>query len=290
MDPIAAAPAIPGLPFEIHTMAAIALGAGLVLWLMGSRVVKPIFAILGLVIGSAMGFIVVPVFGPDQLWGIQSPYIGLGAGAIIGLVGAVIMFRFTIAVASAGVFATASVFGASIYLSHVDAQQTAEALGVDQRHVDTARSLAESELLMEGVRVAGDEASDAITGGDAEPRTPLAATVRDLIGALRAELGEAWRSVPPLDRLVLVGAAAVGGALGLLFGLSMPRRSAALVTALFGSAVALGGVGYFAGSFSLPGREALLASPTRWVVVWGLLAVAGFMFQIYRLHRAKALA
>jgi len=285
MDPIAATPPIPGLPFEIHTMAAIALVAGLVLWLMGSRVVKPIFAILGLVIGSAMGFIVVPVFGPDQLWGIASPYIGLGAGAVVGLVGAIIMFRFTIAVAAAGVFATASVFGASIYLSHVDAQQTAEALGVDPQHVETARTLAESELMMEGVPVAGEDA-----GEQSEPQTPLAASVRDLIGTVRTELGEAWATVPALDRLVLVGAGAVGGVLGLLFGLAMPKRSAALVTALAGSAVALAGVGYFAGYFSLPGGEALLASPTRWAVIWGMLAIGGFMFQIYRLHRVKAIA
>jgi len=279
-------PMLDAMPISVHGLSVVAITAGVVLWLLGSKVVKPIFAILGLVIGSGMGFVVAPVvIGPDEFYGVATPIYGLAGGALVGLIGAIAMFRFTIAIAAAVVFATASIFGATIYLQHVDARQTAEALGIDPRAVDVAEALEPDEMLLEGIPMRGDESGD-----DDTPKSPLAEKIRIFLDTLAVEVGEVWRQIPPLDRLVMLGGGAIGAAIGLLFGLVMPKRSAALVTALAGSAMLLAGMTWMSSGFNMPGAEQLAHAPKRWVIVWLVLALLGFVWQIRSLRKARRLA
>ena len=105
------------LPIGMHGGALLALIAGISLWLFGARILKPMFALLGMATGSLVGAIALPLLGIMQVGSFPSVYVGLGAGAIGGLVIACLLFRFALIVASGVVFTAAGVLGAAAYLN-----------------------------------------------------------------------------------------------------------------------------------------------------------------------------
>ena len=88
------------LPWIAHAVIGVCLAGGAVLWLAGRRVIKPVFALLGAALGGAVGFLMLPEATPS-IAGIPSPYIGLGGGAIIGLMGGIALLRFAISSSTA---------------------------------------------------------------------------------------------------------------------------------------------------------------------------------------------
>ena len=105
------------LPIGMHAPAFIGLAAGLALWLAGRRIIKPVFLVLGVALAGTLGFFLAPAFGHDAFFGYPSPFVGLGIGALVGLVGSAVLFRFTMAIASGASVAIAMCLGAAIYLN-----------------------------------------------------------------------------------------------------------------------------------------------------------------------------
>src|SRR4051812_43116232 len=93
------------LPIGAHGLAAAGLVAGLVLWLIGRKVIKPIFAVLGAIGGGSVGFFVGPAVAAGDVGGISTPYLGMGIGAAIGVSVAIVLFRVAMAVSTGVVLA-----------------------------------------------------------------------------------------------------------------------------------------------------------------------------------------
>ncbi|MBY0307251.1 MAG: hypothetical protein K2Q09_00775 [Phycisphaerales bacterium] len=121
--------ALADLPWLVQVPVALALVAGLVLWLAGRRLLRPVTIMVGLGVGGLIGFLVLPVVLPGL--GL-SPYLGLIAGAASGLTTALLLYQVATAVtfgsalgagcgiAAAAVLGTALTLPASVQVDDPD--------------------------------------------------------------------------------------------------------------------------------------------------------------------------
>lgn len=93
--------ALQSLPWLVNVPVALALIAGLILWLAGRRLIRPVTILVGLGLGGLVGFLVLPILMPGFA---LSPYLGLAAGAAGGLTVALLLYQV----------ATAITFGSAI--------------------------------------------------------------------------------------------------------------------------------------------------------------------------------
>lgn len=93
--------ALQNLPWLVQVPVALALIAGVVLWLAGRRLIRPVTIMVGIGLGGLIGFLVLPVMMPGLA---ISPYLGLLAGAATGLTTALLLYQV----------ATAITFGSAI--------------------------------------------------------------------------------------------------------------------------------------------------------------------------------
>ena len=90
-------------PIEFLGISAAALFAGLVLWIAGAKLVRPIFITLGLLGGGFLGALIVPGFGSggadggEPLLGLPPATAGLIIGGVLGLIVASLLFRLAVA-------------------------------------------------------------------------------------------------------------------------------------------------------------------------------------------------
>ncbi len=311
-----------GGPIELHALLGIAILAGVGLWLFGARLAKPMFLVLGFVIGATLGFVLLPAFGPDVIEGVPSPYIGFAGGSVLGMIASAIVFRFTIALAAAGVFAVAGVLASSLYIdryglpetptrSVAAAVETVDGLGQGEGRVRTGRASLDRGVLEMPVRIDlglgrrdGETTRERRDGGEAresadrdggrvdpetgEVRETLASRTRSALDSGRDEAGALWDSIPARERFVLLGSGLAGGVLGLLVGLAMPKRSAMVVTALAGSAVWLLGLALAAGTAQLTIPSMLGEDPAARLILWVAVALVGVGGQVIVTKRVKA--
>lgn len=118
-------------------------------------------------------------------------------------------------------------------------------------------------------------------GSDTADRPALAAVVKERATA-------AWSSLPAKARHSLIVAGLAGASLGLVVGVIMPRKSAALMTATLGSAMMLGSSVSLVRTMDAAAMpQKLLAmleqrGPAAWLVAWAALAVLGMIIQASR--------
>lgn len=83
------------LPWGIHAVVALGMAVGLVLWLAGRRVLKPLLITLAAVIGGLVGGLIVP----SASWGASlSVWHGVGIGLAAGLIVGLLLYRSAMAV------------------------------------------------------------------------------------------------------------------------------------------------------------------------------------------------
>jgi len=274
----------------------VALGAGIILWLLGAKLVKPVFLLLGLAAGGFVGATLLPMTGipPFDLGAVTlSPGItGVLIGGLIGALVALALFRVVITMTAALAFAAAGLMGALVFL-HFNptppgtepgnrAISDAGAVGLDtlgsidldaaQRSIDLVDGSEGEALLDEQTR---QELLDAAQRSRA--------FIERAAGSIRAELERR----PVRDKTIAFASMFAGLALGLLVGVTMPNRTAALVTALLGSAVAIGAAVALATAQSgaLPG--VLDRSPVVWGIAWIVLTLVGLLVQLGFLRRTS---
>jgi len=283
------------LPLEVHVAAMIGLGAGLALWLVGRRLIKVVFILLGIAMGGALGFVIASLTGYETFEGFQATHIGLLCGAIGGVIAASFLFRFTIAISTSAVLGVAGLLGASVYLAAVDAGPEPPA------------EIPTSELALDGVPF--DEAEQPIDQ-PTDSRTPptfddppseptqsvepisgeataanedvgeivdtAADRVREFIARLADEARAAWEAQPAYDKGVMTIAAFAGAALGAMIGLVVPSGASAVVTSLAGAAIWIPCALWLGNKFHFPGVEhAHGISPKHWLIIWGVAALIG---------------
>lgn len=292
--------ALQGLPIGMHGGALLALIAGLGLWLFGARFLKPAFGLLGMCVGSLAGAVALPMMGVMQVGSFPSVYVGLAAGAALGLLASCLLFRFALGIASGIVFVVVGVLGASIYLNQhapgtVDppARLLLAPLPEDVEPVGEAGWSPGSSLTFTGSDgttttvpsgASGSPASHvALTGLSSETESKIrahAARARSFVDEMSRRGREAWASVGARERLILTGGGIGGGVIGVLFGLTMPRRSAAMVTSLFGASVVLSSAVWLAGATDAPGKQMLELQPMGVVIALAIATAVGMLVQL----------
>jgi hypothetical protein len=243
-------------------LAGVGVVAGLMFWLMGRRLLKGSFALLGGVAGAMGGFFLLPTI-TDSLFGVPSPYLGMGVGGVIGLAIGIVLFRFAVAITTALAAGLAGALIAAVYI-HFAPAATMPAFQTPALNtpIEPTRLTTPSDRIHQAIEAA----------------KPMAHDVADFVSARAGEVKTAWEQLPTHEQFVLalsgLGAAAAGFFLGFL----APQRSSAGATALFGSAVWMGCAMWLAEAANVPGSDRL-HNAVVWLPAWLLIAAAGFVLQ-----------
>lgn len=293
------------LPWGGEAVLVAGLVAGLVLWLLGSRVLKPVFAVLGMALGGFAGAVLLPLTPMPAFevggFSIGPGLIGLAIGAILGGLAAAGLFRVMMVISGGLVFAVAGTLAGLVYLQHApmpegegtalqqtleDAGEVASGTAGDLRSqtedaraqvADALRGLAEDVAGDEAERRA-DETADGLLSEEAQAQLRDAAErSRAFLAEVRDTAREAWDARTPRERMVALGSCVAGLLFGLIAGVLFPRRMTALVTALLGGAVWM----FCAASLAraMTGFEPAWSAQT-WTVLWVGTAVIGLVLQL----------
>jgi hypothetical protein len=174
------------------------------------------------------------------------------------MVAAAALFRAAMAVAGAVTFAAAGVLAAGVWMGGLQVQ-TPSLAGVD-------KSATAVVALASFPTHQGGRAADGAAG--------------QLAGALWGDAQTAWGSLPPEIQMRLIVSGLGAGLVGLVVGAMMPRKAAALLTAMLGAGVFLASLWWVAQKAALPGRELLEHGPLGWLMIWGVVAGCGLVFQL----------
>lgn len=260
---IDAAHSVSDLPWGADALALTGVLLGLALWLAGKRLIRPLFALGAAGLFGAIGF-----FGPASLGVSVSPHIGLATGAVAGAIIGVVLYRLAMAAALGVAMALAT----PILLAVVLGVQAPE-----------ARALSQQDMLLEGVPMQGD-APAAMPARDAhaapvDVNVDAARKVRAFVKEAYLEAESRWVALSLRDRVILLGVAFSGGAVGFLTGLLIPKTVALLATALLGPvlwapcAIALGRLHNVR-------LDAIAPSTAQgWLIVWLGLSAVGVVVQ-----------
>lgn len=311
------------LPWGVHAAVALAMAAGLVLWLMGQRYVRHTVVLLGAVVGALIGTAVAPAIashgGATQAAGAggsgavyQGLLIGLFVGALVGL----LMFRSAMALALGVVLGALLPLSAATVLHFWPlSKETGESVlrmqeDVEQRAGDERREFAESgerfvresvgrapvhvgmfgmaalAQLETGAEKGGAESHSGVERLPESMRAPMErvqAFTGQVIGAAKTE----WEAIPNAHKAIIVVAGVVGLAAGVILGLMMPAWGAAACTAMFGAFVWLAAFVWLSNAFNAPWRTMLDRGPSFWLATWGAASLVGMGVQWSGLLQAK---
>jgi hypothetical protein len=271
----------------------VALMGALLLWLVGARVIKPVFFLFGLAIGAFVGTTILPLtglptFAPGGIT-LTPGVTGLIAGGILGSLVSLAMFRLVIAMTSALAFAAAGVLGAMIFLHFNPTVGSEPPSDTESALVDTGDSVAgiATSLNDEITREAAERSVDLIDQDnkvlDDETKQQLkdAATrskefIDQMLATIKAELDKR----PARDKLIALSAGFAGLAFGLLVGVVMPKRTTALVTSLFGSAAVIASSSALLTARTGQRPQFLDQNAMVWAGIWIILTFVGLMVQL----------
>ncbi|MDX2114651.1 MAG: hypothetical protein SFZ24_03390 [Planctomycetota bacterium] len=325
-----AAQGIAALPWYAHVAVGLTLGAGLLLWVSGHRLMRPMLMALGAVAGSVTGHLAPAVLDPTGT--------GLAltaAGAVCGAIAGWVLFRLLVAQTLAGVVAVAAVLGTAAFvrtggagteagepvlvlaapeaagaegaesvtgaevlallreerLTHAEALRLARAMAAHriEEMMTWARGAAAEQMERASEEAESGESAGgagAEVGGEALPEVS-ARRGGEIIGAfVRHAAWQLWafwnEDVTPSGRIALMMSAVLGYLGGLALGLALPKRAAAVTTALLGAAVWLPSAAYLAIALGLPMSESMPADPGVWLLAWAAVAGAGLLWQLAR--------
>ena len=270
------------------------LAGGMMLWLFGAKIIKPVFLIFGIGIGGFVGTTILPLTGlpPFDLGGFTlTPGItGLLAGAIIGGLVMLAMFRLVITLTAAVAFAAAGLLGAMVFL-HFNPTQSDVLSETESAIVENGNSATEAlNATTDAIaRDAAERSVDLLNSGSDDPliSDETKSDILDAAERSRAFVTQVFETIqedldkrPARDKMIAFSSMFAGLALGLLVGVVMPNRAAALVTSLTGSAAWIG-----AGTALLTARSGELPgfldqSAVVWAVIWIFIAILGLFVQL----------
>ena len=244
-------------------MFGVALLAGLVLWGMGGRVLRPALGLAGVVIGSIIGWITwAQVQDLVPLWALVT-----GTAVVIGCV-SMLVYRLLLAGLLSLLLATGFMVGAWSFMDAGDLPPVPL--------VTLSEVVAGSSMLENGSSVFPD-ASDSTSIG---PALALHAdAIRTEIAQRVGILHTAWLLLSPLGQLIVIGSI-VGGLLsGLLLATFTPRFSSVFLTASMGSLLILGTLVRVVSMTGASLTDAILVWTPLPIVLWAALAFVGMCIQ-----------
>ena len=283
----------------------VALAAGLALWLAGVKIVRLVFLVLGAALGGFVGAVLMPLTGlPSFDLGpivLNPGFTGLIVGGIFGALAAMGMLRLVISLTAAGAMAVAGATAALIFIhfnptngapapTDPSAEQTAPLFDPSPQLAQLAeKQTAEAMDRLNNALPPDSSASALIDDLNTEENRER---IRDAAERSKAYLKQVSDAIkadyerrPARDKLIILSSTVAGLALGLLMGVAMPKRSSALVTALFGSALWLGAGVALIRANADPDPGFITQPPVTWAVVWAIAAVAGMAIQFGLIKR-----
>lgn len=259
---------VQNLPWVAHAVVGASLVAGLIMWLSGGKLLKPMFCVLGALVGGSIGFLLLPQ-ATGSLLTVPSPYVGLGVGAVIGLIAGISLFRFAVAISTAVAFGIGGLLISSTYLHLTVSLRSPPPVGVTTAAIGPPKSREPAQSLTQ----AGQRVLD-------EGVRPVAESVRVFVSDNTERLKFQWSEQNEHNKVV-VGVATLGAALfGFFISLFAPRRSTSLATALVGSAIVLGSAVWLLRAFDAPGNKYLDQGPMVWLSAWIIAAILGLAVQV----------
>lgn len=283
---------IGSLPWGIHLVVALGMAAGLVLWLAGQKVIKPLVVTLIAALGGLVGGLVVP----STAWGASfSAWHGIGMGAVAGLLVGLLLYRSALAVGFGVVLGILLPLGAATILSYYPLAGASAGGGeaaawsgedLEARAGRLVRgAMAEDELAFQivragwqGERAADDEAAPLVEELP-ENLKPAADAISECWQDAKTSIAAEWSELPGAHRLIVLLCGAVGLATGVIAGLALPGWAAAAVTAMFGAAVWMSCLVWLSNAFSAPWRGLLDRTAPQWLAAWAVAAVIGLVIQ-----------
>jgi len=253
--------------------------AGLLVMLLGRRLVRVACAAAGVVLGTVGAWICMGIFPVLSDYWIAV----LIVGAILGGVLAGILFKIWVASASAVVLAAVVPLGTLAWqsgsldeLPPPEAQETAEQTEDQGSDLDPSMTSSLTGISQEDVEKLAEQAQVVLDQVGTDVQTLL----RSWAQARKHEATAWWDSLEPTTRRSLWVGAGVGAVLGVLLGVAIPLTTASILCALSGSmliviagrTLALG-----LGGESIAGY--VPESPRAMVLVIGLITMLGVVIQ-----------
>jgi len=285
---------VQGLPPEAHVALAAAFLTGLVLWAAGAKVLKPVFALVGVLAGAFVGLIVAGALALGPLLGVGSWLIAMAIGGVIGLVATLAVLKTATVFIAAATFALVGFGGGLVYVQATGGPANPEALETpdDDAERDSGGGLLfndpRTNSLVPLNRLLGDE-DKGPTAEDVERVRVIAARLQAVVRSAADLTARRWASLGADQKTAVAGATLGGLALGLAAGFFFPKRSTAVITALAGSAAFLfAGVALVEGLPWLEaGRPYVAHTPIVWALIWSGTAAAGLLLQLKLIAKNK---
>lgn len=275
------------------TIAACAVLLGILLWSVGGRLIKPAFLGAGAIFGAALGMTYLPGVLPPMA--LPGPWIGVGAGAVLGLLVALLVYRFAMGITGAAVFGVGALLGAILWLSATPGGIPARAPSADAAH-EQSESVQE---IGDRLRDAAQRFKDAAAMSRAATNDPNSAPAdeqarREGLDAgkrtadeIQQQLIARWNALPERSRLIITVAWMAGALVGFLFGVTVPGRAAALITSLAGSAMWLSAAAWLAQYAGISGESLMRPGALGWLAIWAVATVIGMSVQSRRRQVAR---
>ncbi|MGD9790816.1 MAG: hypothetical protein AB7Q00_11495 [Phycisphaerales bacterium] len=261
--------------------ALLAIIVGLILWSVGSKILKPATVTIGAFLGGLLGWTVAGPMLPAQVGPLTGGHIGAGVGGLVGLALALATFRLALSVVTAATFASIGALGAAVYIASTPPQDTSATTAAVATHETQSPSIS---LAGFGLSSHTDDslpigASLASKQALAEVAERVPQEVSELASSVVADASSAWSALPAPSRAIFAGTILATAIFGLVVGGLSPRRASVLVTAAVGSALWLWGLVSLAGDLHLPGIQPLHDSHALTLAIWAALAALGLIIQ-----------
>jgi|GEM_PF-2101155 len=270
-------------------LAAVGLVGGLVLLAMGARVLSASVIVLGLSVGAFLGLSLGRAAGVGAVGEVPGSMLTCGVGAVAGGLIGMAMIRLAIGAASTATFgalgllgsATVLVIGGTIASPRVPTT-SALATGISEIASVEAGTRVRAATRTNGTRAgAVEHASDGASGsaGSSASSSATDHAIRVAGEQAGAYATDYWSTLPASSRATIVWSTLGGAVLGLALGTLMPRRAAALVTALAGAGGAIIGARVLAMDDASVWLDPGSMGVVGWLAIWIALAAAGMWVQ-----------
>lgn len=278
-------------------LAAVGLVGGLVLLAMGARVLSASVIVLGLSVGAFLGLSLGRAAGVGAVGEVPGSMLTCGVGAVAGGLIGMAMIRLAIGAASTATFgalgllgsATVLVIGGTIASPRVPTT-SALATGISESASVEAGTRVRAATRTNGTRAgAVEHASDGASGSASSSASSSAGSsagssatdhaIRVAGEQAGAYATDYWSTLPASSRATIVWSTLGGAVLGLALGTLMPRRAAALVTALAGAGGAIIGARVLAMDDASVWLDPGSMGVVGWLAIWIALAAAGMWVQ-----------
>ncbi len=281
---------------------------GVIVWLFGGKLIKPGFVLVGGVVGAACGAVYVPSM-TATIAGMPAAYPGMAIGLLLGMIAAVIVYRFAMATLSAGVLGLGAVLAGIVALSYVpgaippptaitqaDGKTVITADGsasqikdqVEQqvrdwsgRLKDAAQKYKDAQTLTGAGTAAAGSPAPGSAEQDAADKERIEAAKRTA-QAISEHVAERWQALPQRSRLVIAGSWMAGAMAGFLLGLLLPNKAAAAVSALTGGAMVIAGSASLADRYTSLGPWLAGVGAMGWLGAWMVVSAIGLLHQSKR--------